>query len=69
MTKSFLTMVKNDDGLKFSGEIAWSDVQGLKLFPLDKALMRTTGFNSPPEDHLLVIEMLFRRINEQKEQL
>jgi hypothetical protein len=27
--------------------------------------MEETGYNAPPEDQLLVLEMLFRRMNEQ----
>lgn len=61
-----LTVIREDGGVKFYGEIADSDVVRLKLNKLDRELMRTTPFNALPEDQLLVIEMLFRRINEQR---
>lgn len=60
-----LTLVKEHDGIKFYGEISDADVMKLKLDQLDRALMEDCVFNAPPADQLLVMEMLFRRIQEQ----
>ncbi len=63
--KTGLTIVKETDGIKFYGEIAESDIARLKLDNLDRSLMEGTDYNASPADQLLVMEMLFRRIQEQ----
>jgi hypothetical protein len=48
--------------IKFHGEVTEADVLGLKLDLLDKALLNCPCETS--DEHLLVLEMLFRRYNQ-----
>ena len=52
---------------RFKGEINMLDVALLNLTSLDRALMDDIGndANPTPADHLQVLEMLFRRHQEQ----
>lgn len=59
-----LTLVRESDGVKFYGEIAATDIMKLQLDSLDQHLLETTE-NAAAADQLLVIEMLFRRMQEQ----
>jgi hypothetical protein len=50
-----------DEVISFRGEIRMSEVRDLKLNKLDRLLM---GSGSSSADHLLALEMLFRRGDE-----
>jgi hypothetical protein len=63
--RSGLTIVKGEDGIKFYGEITSTDLIKLKLDSVDLCILNNCPINAPPEDHLLVLEMLFRRMNQQ----
>lgn len=60
-----LTIVKEENGIKFYGELSKYDLMRLKFDAIDQSLMDSVGFNAPEKDTLLVLEMLFRRIGEQ----
>lgn len=60
-----MTFVKEEDGIKFYGEIAAIDMIKVKLDPVEKAMMNDCKIGSPTSDYLLVLETLFRRIEEQ----
>ena len=64
--KTGMTLFKERDGIKAYIEISDSDIVRLTLDSFDRALMGDVGLSAPPEDLLLVFEMLFRRINEQE---
>lgn len=57
-----------DEVIRFSGQIAVSDVERLKLDFLDRSLLNQENNPANPlwsANNLLVLEMLFRRLAEQ----
>ncbi len=61
-----LTFIKEEDGIKFYGEISATDMMAVKLDSVEQAMMDACVFDSPACDYLLVLETLFRRIGEQQ---
>lgn len=59
-------VMENDDvtrTIRFSGELSVSEIERLDLRSLDRALLRDVDRDSAATaaDHLLVLEMLYRR--------
>lgn len=60
-----MTFVKEEDGIRFYGEISATDLMRVKLDQIERMMLAECKFNSPTSDHLLALETLFRRIEEQ----
>ena len=63
--KTGLTLIKEEDGIKFYGEISKLDLMRLEFDVFDTVLIDSVGLDAPAKDILLVLEMLFRLIDEQ----
>jgi hypothetical protein len=63
-----MRLERNADGdILFSGEVSASDFANLKLDHFDRALLDDCGSkDGSAADWLLALEMLFRRISEQR---
>lgn len=66
MTQFKLERTHWPEAIRFEGELSMDDLVRLDLSPFDRALINGSG--AAASDYLLVLEMLFRRIEEQQRQ-